>query len=170
MTGANIARMDPTGEPPPLPRPADGLDARSWWDGLNSSAKGRIAQQKVLTRADVKGWTASVTQEGARYDLVLDDGSKLHRIQVKWAGARRQPGVAVVALERWSGNSRDGRREKRRLYSAAEVDAVLAYVPMTDQVCWFGREHLDQTSIRVRHRPTLNGLSRRVIDVERFLW
>jgi hypothetical protein len=141
-----------------------------WWADLSHSAKGRIAEMKVLQRALVKGWTASVTQPDARYDLVLDDGQRLWRTQVKWAGTYGTPGATVVSLTRWAGNGRDRPRGKTRRYSPAEIDAVIAYVPPIDRLVWFDGEHLTKSSIQVRYQPAGNGQKRGVLYAADFQW
>ena len=111
----------------------------------------------MVARAAVKGWVVSVAQEGARYDLVLDNGLRLYRAQVKWAGEGQTPGTAVAALRSWAGNGRAKGRGKQRRYADGEIDALLAYVPATDQICWFEGEHLAKACVQVRYLPTANG-------------
>ena len=142
----------------------------SWWAGLDTNAKGRIALAKVLARAAVKGWAVSVTEEGQRYDLVLDDGRRLYRAQVKWAGARARPGVAFVSLQSWAGNGRDRPRGKQRRYAAGEIDVVLAYVPMIDRVCWFDGDHLLKSGLQVRYAPAANGQQAGLLPADDFAW
>ncbi len=50
----------------------------------NTKLIGDITETKILTKLVEKGWTVSVPWgEGARYDLVADDGKDFHRIQCK---------------------------------------------------------------------------------------
>ena len=148
----------------------DATDQVPWWATLDTNQKGLIAEAKVLARAAELGWAASVTQAGARYDLVLDDGQRLYRAQVKWAGQRRAAGGAVVALTTWQGNGRDRPRGKQRRYADGEIDVVVAYIPMIDQLCWFDGEHLTKTAIHIRHAPAANGQTHGVLMADDFVW
>lgn len=55
---------------------------------MTSAQKGELALLKVLVRANELGWVASRPTRDCRYDLVLDDGKQLHRVQVKYCNRR----------------------------------------------------------------------------------
>jgi hypothetical protein len=143
---------------------------------MDNNAKGQIAQLKVETRATEKGWIVSRTQEGARYDLILDDGKRLYRVQVKWAGAednRFCGGAVEIDLRKNQGDDRNKkyRRSKMKIYSSDEIDAIVGYIPQIDKCVWFGAEVFDQQShIRVRFEQPKNGQKKGIRMVDDFLW
>lgn len=140
---------------------------------ITTNQKGQIAQLKVEARAVEKGWVVSRTSEGARYDLVLDNGSKLYRAQVKWGESKHHnaEGSVQVNLRRFVGNDRDGKRTKTKTYSKDEIDVLLVYVPQVDKVCWFGAEHFDgKPMLIVRYLPTKNGQKYKTRMVGDYVW
>lgn len=135
--------------------------------------RAEIAKLKVELRAAEKGWICSRTIEGARYDLVLDNGLRLFRVQVKYAGSKasNSNGSVQVSLRRWAGNGRDQRRGKTRTYSAEEIDSVAVYIPQIDKICWFESEHFaERHGFNVRYATPKNGQSKGVILAQNFVW
>lgn len=101
---------------------------------LNTTFKGKIAELKTEMRASELGMTISRPTTDARYDYVLDDGKKLHKIQVKYAGysPSTDDNVVVVNLRKNNHNS----HSKTRVYLESEIDALVVYILKTDQICW----------------------------------
>lgn len=142
---------------------------------MNTNQKGEIAELKVQLRATEKGWVTSRTVEGARYDLILDDGKKLYRAQVKYAGGKtnHSEGSAVVSLRRAAGDDRNlkCRRRKMRVYTSDEVDVVLAYLPQVDKVCWLDPELFNgKPAVSLRYQPPKNGQKKGLHFVEDHAW
>lgn len=100
---------------------------------MDTTAKGYLAILKVEERAQEKGIIVSRPVVDAAYDLVLDDGRKLHRVQVKYADGKpaHGDGAIVVSLGR-----RIGKGFRHALYSRKEIEAVLVFVPKIQQVLW----------------------------------
>jgi hypothetical protein len=67
--------------------------------------------------------------------VVLDDGERLYRVQVKYAGRRAWNCEGAVSLDFTKGGQRD------RTYLDHEIDAVLAYIARVDVIVWLSREH-----------------------------
>lgn len=65
-----------------------------------SNTKGQIAVNKTELRAIELGYIPSKPIYNVRYDLVLDDGKKLTRIQIKYADGvpSHSTGAIVVKL------------------------------------------------------------------------
>lgn len=65
-----------------------------------SNWKGQLAVSKAQVRAIELGYYVSVPLMDYRYDLVLDDGKKLWRVQVKYANriSTHTTGSVVVNL------------------------------------------------------------------------
>jgi hypothetical protein len=113
--------------------------------------KGEIASCEVQRRAIEKGFIVSKPTTEARYDLLLDDGLKIHRVQVKYADAE---GTDVDSTEL------DLRKEcrnngKSKVYTKDEIDLVLVYVPRIDNVICLGPELFhNRKTITVRFAPS----------------
>lgn len=81
--------------------------------------RGQIAELRFWTEAMRRGVVVSRPHEGARYDFIVDCGSRLWRVQVKSTSTKVQGGYHLTAF----GHSRQ--------YSAREVDFIAAYVTET---------------------------------------
>ena len=95
---------------------------------LSSSRKGAVAEAEIaaaLIRLDlIVLWPMC---EGSRYDLVVDTGTRLLRIQCKWASRQGNVLTARCATSRHTPAG-----YLRSTYSADEIDAIAAYAPDTD--------------------------------------
>jgi hypothetical protein len=135
---------------------------------MSTFRKGEIAKLKVEQRAIEKGWIVSRTVEWARYDLILDDGRKRYRIQVKYAdsNACHSKNALSINLRKWS----KGRRLTKK-YNRTEIDAILVYIPRTDEICWFGSEHFhDKGGLVIRYAPALNKQQNKCRYTKDFRW
>lgn len=134
---------------------------------MKSIQKGTIAQLKVELRAAEKGVVLSKPCLDVRYDYILDDGSRLQRVQVKYGDgiASHASGVVVVNLRGWKG------KEISRVYCEDEVDALLVYVPKIDKVLKFtAPQFCGKTSLYVRLKPPLNGQAKGTLLAQDHLW
>jgi prevent-host-death family protein len=96
---------------------------------LGTDRKGNIAEQAIAlaaTKLDVDVYRP--VGEGGRYDLVFDVGSRLIRVQCKWA--RLKGDCAVV---RCQSNRRGPDGFLARSYTSGEVDALAAYCVERDE-------------------------------------
>jgi hypothetical protein len=118
-----------------------------------TTSKGEIALLKVLLRAAEKGWPCSrPTIEGTRYDLIIDDGKILHRVQVKYANGSTPHGTGSVHLH-LSKKPTTGTRP--RISYSDDIDALLVYLPATDSIVWLEREIWHgKHDIYLRHTPS----------------
>jgi PD-(D/E)XK nuclease superfamily protein len=95
---------------------------------LTTDQKGAIAEAEIAAAAIKLGvGVYRPLHEGGRYDLILEVGPSLLRVQCKWAP--RQGDVVVVRC-RSCRRTREGLRH--RAYTAAEVDVIAAYCPELD--------------------------------------
>jgi len=96
--------------------------------GLSSSHKGAAAEAEITAAAIRLGLVVlRPLCEGARYDLVVDTGDRLLRLQCKWASSRGN-----VLMARCITSRHTPRGYLRSTYSAHEIDAIAAYAPDTD--------------------------------------
>ncbi len=132
---------------------------------LTSDQKGAIAETAVIHEAVKLGvGVLKPVNDGLRYDLVIDIGERLVRVQVK--SARRQIDVLVV---RCYSSRRAAGGFVRRTYTTDEVDAIVAYCPEL-QRCYFLPldEFAGLTHIQLRVAPTRNNQQRGIHWAEDF--
>jgi PD-(D/E)XK endonuclease len=96
---------------------------------LTTDQKGAIAESAIARVAIKLGiGVYKPLSDGERYDLIFGVENELLRIQCKWAPFH---GDVVVLRCYSSRRTREGLR--RRVYTAAEVDAIAAYCPDLDR-------------------------------------
>jgi PD-(D/E)XK endonuclease len=144
--------------------------APSMRDRLASNLLGALAVEKVVYRAIVKGWTPCRPLLECRYDLILDDGFKPYRVQVKYAGQKtpkQASGVIPVGLKKW----RTDGRPPLLCYTTEEIDALLVYVPTIDEIFWFGPEvFAGRQNLYIRLEPTRNGQQKGCLMAANYVW
>lgn len=126
---------------------------------LSSSQKGAAAEAEIaaaLIRLDLV--VLRPLSEGRRYDLVIDTGERLLRVQCKWASRR---GGVLTARCITSRHTPSGYR--RTLYCASEIDAIAAYAPDTDR-CYLLPVEITEghPAISLRLVPTANNQVTRI--------
>lgn len=126
--------------------------------------KGHIAQMKVELRAAEKGWIVAKPNIESRYDIILDDGNKLWRAQVKYAAQIENGSVQVDLRRNCRGNT------KTRPYTSNEIDVVLVYVPSEDAIIWIDDKLFDNAkglSFRIQEPLRDTGDSR---YLKNYIW
>lgn len=148
----------------------DGLLSSRSTDRLATNRLGAMAVNKVWQRVIEKGWDLFAPVMESWVDLVLDDGLKLYRAQVKYAGGaspKQCQGVVVVGLRKW----RNDGRKCIPCYTAAEIDALLVYVRKLDRILWFGPEVFDgRRFLQIRLEPTRNNQKKGCLMAADYLW
>jgi hypothetical protein len=120
---------------------------------LTSDQKGAIAETAIIhaaIRLGISVYTPVV--EGGRYDMIFELGTRLVRVQCKWAP--RHGDVVVLRCYRARRN-RDGL--VRRVYVEGEIDAFAAYCADVDR-CYFLPFELftRRTQVHLRLGPCRN--------------
>lgn len=121
---------------------------------LSSNQKGAIAEMAIALEASRRGITVMRPMtEGTRYDLVFDVGSRLLRVQCKWA--RCKDGVIGVQI---AGSYHSPvRGYVRSSYAPHEVDAIAVYCPELDACYLVPIDRVAaKNTIFLRVRPTRN--------------
>jgi len=96
---------------------------------LSTSQKGAAAEAEIAAaaiRADLV--VLRPLCDGGRYDLVIDIGEELLRVQCKWASRHGNVLTARCLTSRHT-----PRGYLRTPYSAEEIDAIAVYAPDTDR-------------------------------------
>jgi PD-(D/E)XK endonuclease len=120
---------------------------------LSTSQKGAAAEAEVAAAAiRLNLVVLRPLCDGERYDLVIDVGDELLRVQCKWASRH---GNVLHACCVTSRHTPKGYR--RTTYSSEEIDAIAAYAPDTD-TCYLIpiQEVSGQGMISLRVAPTGN--------------
>jgi hypothetical protein len=108
------------------------LSARKDWQVLSSNDKGNIAEMAIALEAAKAGIEVlRPIAEHGRYDLVLDVGSRLLRVQCKWGSLNRRLGVISVRI---GGSRHTPAGYGRSTYSRDEVDAIAVYCSELEEV------------------------------------
>lgn len=92
---------------------------------MHTKQVGDIAETAIILRALQRGWSVSKpVGENQRYDLIIDDGKVLRKVQCK--SAKLKDKIIRAAISRIS---RDGDGFVRQNYMANEIDAFAIYCP-----------------------------------------
>lgn len=116
--------------------------------------KGEVAVLKVQLWALEHGFHVSKPIVETRYDLVLDVAGKLYRVQVKYADIKKREAANSIHLDLRKTCRGNG---KVKLYSASEVDVILAYLPSVEQIVWIEPSRFaGKTAVTIRLAPAKN--------------
>ena len=121
----------------------------------NPNHKGNVAEAAIVAQAVRLGVNVLRPQfEHGRYDLAFEIGSRILRVQCKWAP---RVGEVIVINLTTSRRSSDG-SEIRTKYSDEEIDAVAAYCPELDSCYLLPIETVaGMRGINLRVGPVRNG-------------
>jgi hypothetical protein len=123
---------------------------------LTTDQKGAIAESAIVhTAIKLGAGVYRPVMEGGRYDLILEAGSKLLRVQCKWAPRH---GDVVVVRCYSTRRAREGLR--KRVYSEDEVDAIAAYCPELERCFLISSARFHRrTHVHLRVAPSRNNQS-----------
>lgn len=131
--------------------------------------KGIEAQLKAEQRANELGYVVSKpTTDCCRYDMIIDDGEKLQKVQVKYCShsLKTSIGSVEVNLRKYSLNGKC-----RGYYTKQEIDALIVYVQPVDKLCFFPASVIDgKKSLTIRYEKPLNNQKVKTICLDDYLW
>jgi hypothetical protein len=126
-------------------------------------SRGNLSESKVLTKYIEAGFVVSVPFGGcAPYDLIVDTGARLLKVQVKTGRLRK--GCVLFAAQRINGHH----STKRYKYHENEFDVFAVYCPDNDQVYVLPMLG-DLAEVRRRICETGNGQGQNVRWAKEFL-
>jgi hypothetical protein len=132
---------------------------------VNTHQKGYIAEARVKLRAIEFGWIVSIPEIEARYDLVLDNGHKLYRAQVKYIAPIRQGAIRIDLRKECRNNG------KVKRYTASEIDVLIVYTPAPERFFWIPVELFSgMTHISFRLEPPKNNQRKFTRQISDFEW
>lgn len=119
---------------------------------LTTNQKGFIAETAVIHECARLGVPVAKPLDDQRYDLILDLGSKLLRVQCKWAAG---VGGVVSIRTRTSRRGREG--HIHRSYGPDEIDAIVAFCAETGRCYLLPHElSVGRATVQLRLEPTKN--------------
>ncbi|MGO9249612.1 MAG: group I intron-associated PD-(D/E)XK endonuclease [Solirubrobacteraceae bacterium] len=120
---------------------------------LTTSQKGAAAEAEIAAAAiRLRLQVLRPLGEGWRYDLAIDIGEKLLRIQCKWASRQGD-----VLNARCVTNRHAPHGYRSTTYTATEIDAIAAYAPDTDRCYLIPVSEVEgRTVLSLRIGPTRN--------------
>jgi hypothetical protein len=140
-------------------------------DVMDTWQKGEQAKFKVMLRATEKGIIISEPTIPARYDLILDDGKTLEKVQIKWGGAKSRSSENAVQVELRVENGNGTSRYRKVKYKHGEVDCLLIYIPQIDQIIRLEPEmFVGKTAVVLRLESPLNNQTRNIKMAKDFVW
>jgi prevent-host-death family protein len=133
---------------------------------VNSNEKGALAEMSIAREAVRLGiGVLKPLSERQRYDLGLEVGDRILRVQCKW-GSLVDDDVIHVRL---STSRYDGRRYIRTSYEVGEIDAVAVYCEPLDSVYLLPIELVaGRTFVHLRLAPAKNGQRASINSAGRF--
>jgi hypothetical protein len=121
-----------------------------------TKAKGDLAELKVATDLVSKGYRVAVPfGEDCDYDLIVDRGDNLERVQVKYSTAKD----GVIHVQCYSQSLTNGKVKRRKPYTPSIVDWIGVYEPGSDECYYVPAAELGETGrahISLRIAPTAN--------------
>lgn len=95
---------------------------------MNTKQKGELSEAEVILAMLRRNWSVSKPfGDNQKYDLILDDGNGLKRVQVKTG--RLKEGAILVNTTRSVGIWKEGSSRYREKYTDLEIDAFAVYCP-----------------------------------------
>ncbi len=126
---------------------------------MTPGQKGALAEAEITAAATrMRLLVLHPFGDGARYDLGIDIGSRVLRVQCKWASMQGD-----VLNARCVTNRHTPRGYVATTYSPDEIDAIAAYAPDMDRCYLIPAEEVDgRTALSLRIAPTRNNQARLV--------
>lgn len=121
---------------------------------MNSKSKGNIGEIKVASEFIKWGCIVSFPfGDNARYDLIIDDGNSLKRVQVKYADSKNANDawrcVCVSSTNHTTNKNLHGYQN--------DVDIMAFYIAELDECIMFNISEIkDKTNVYVRNTAPLN--------------
>jgi hypothetical protein len=116
---------------------------------LPVKARGELAEMLLVLKLMAMGMiVAKPFGDSSPWDLVVQAGGKLSRLQVKSAWVRGRDGYEISA-----GPSSSCRTGRRRLYRVDEIDFLVGYVAPEDTWFIFPMREVHTTNVIIRMEP-----------------
>lgn len=118
---------------------------------LSPKARGELTEVIVLAKLIEYGYSVSLPfGDNCRYDMVVDDGQRLHRVQVKTARDGRTSGT--IQFNTTSIHPLSGKKTQYH----GQIEAFLAYHPGTHAFYWVPVDDCQGERLALRIAPARN--------------
>lgn len=130
---------------------------------MNSKTKGNLGEIKIASEFIKYGCMVSFPfGDNARYDLIVDDGNSLKKVQVKYANSKSKEN----SWRCFCVSSKNHTTNKKLDKYKNDVDIMAFYLPEIDKCIMFNIDEIgDKASLHVREEAPLNNQNN-VIYVE----
>lgn len=120
---------------------------------MNTSQKGNVATSRVLAALVALGKDVAIPfGDNQRYDLVIDDGDRLLRVQCKMGRLYKGCVVFMVSTQRRKTKETPSSRDSYR----GQVDLFGVYCPQSDTTYLVPIEDVTETAACLRVEPPRN--------------
>jgi hypothetical protein len=121
---------------------------------MSTNQKGAIAEARITSEALELGCTVyRPMSEGCRYDLIVDVGGRLLRVQCKWASVKGRIVVVYAITSRLTPQG-----YVRTTYDPTEIDGIAAYCHELKRCFWLPiEEFAGKSVVHLRLQPARNG-------------
>lgn len=115
---------------------------------MSKQRRGDVTEMKVATELLSRGYAVSEPiTDNEPYDLVVERGSTLHRIQVRTA-TNKEGFISFHTDTAVRGT--DGEREHHS-YTPEDIDAFIVYAPTLDEYYWIDVAEASSSKMRIRY-------------------
>lgn len=122
----------------------------------NTKAVGDTSEAAVLTALVRNGYSVSIPfGENQRYDLIADDGARLHRVQVKTGRLR---GAVIIFACSSTHAHRNGTTRSYR----GEVEFLAVYCPQNGKVYLLPEQEMTVSTAHLRLSRPLNNMAKSI--------
>jgi hypothetical protein len=111
---------------------------------------GKAAEHLVCVDLLMKGYNAFLSDQGLPYDVVIDLGRQLVRVQVKGTAKPKNPMRGLRISDGYFFHARRAGRGRRRVYGDDEFDIYALVALDIYAVAYFARDEVDSQTICLR--------------------
>ena len=139
------------------------------FQSLSKTKQGEVAEQIVETELALRGYTVLQPRENERYDLAIEDGGKLLRIQVK-TGYERERSPGRIVFDTSNNNTQRSEVNISKNYTSEQIDYFAVYSEITDEVYIVPVEETGTSEMTIRYDnpqktdPNINWAEEYVIE------
>jgi hypothetical protein len=118
----------------------------------NTKHRGDATESKIIHELISDGYSVSVPfGDNDKYDLIVDDSGKLHRIQCKTAWENKPE---TIRFNTHSQTTANGEYHEKTYHD--EIDAFVVRYPETEQLYWISIDEATKQKMELRFEADLN--------------
>jgi len=125
---------------------------------MTKQQKEDVSELKVAAALRAKGYIVSFPHGKARYDLLVDDGESIDRVQVKTCWLKNDSKIKFKTASVYSNT----KENKEKSYDKNEIDYFIAHSDYTGDLYKVDVEEAPDTQMSLRLEPTKNNQSKGV--------